>query len=492
MASVNELPDTNEADVFELLQDDTKENTRDRFLGSRVTVRDGEMKAYLLLQKPGTGDEFTRDEILGLMEKHGVVEGINSARVNAMVKKHIYGKEMLVAEGTPAVDGQDGYYEFFFKVKDNKKKEAPKIREDGSVDYTSVNVIDCVEEEDRIATYHPAVQGTEGFTVRGKVIQPKKAKELPRYLTKGCRYEEEDLSYYATESGRVEVSKARLTVVGLQEFKHDIDNVFGNVDFKGDVIVHGNVETGVHVKATRSITVDGVCEGGCITAGEDIVIKGGVMGSETAVLKCGGDFLAEFVEYATIEAKGNISANHFLDSQVSANGVVSATGTNGAIIGGNVFGLKGVEAKMIGNDAYVKTIVEAGVRDAIIKKKSALQKQSREASDRLEEMAMRADEIERKIRLGNADEFIMEERKNMVRERVEKKTELKLAEDELEEIERILSTSGGAAIKAEDTVFIGTIVTIDNQQLIVEEDKKRVEFRIDEDNGLVSRPIVDW
>ena len=103
-----------------------------------VMLRNNNMEAWLKLEKPEDGLEYTYSDIEKILSANGVVFGLNSSRINAMIKKGIYDREVLVATGKNPEEGQDGYFEFIFDVEKNTK---PAIREDGSVDYTSVNVI---------------------------------------------------------------------------------------------------------------------------------------------------------------------------------------------------------------------------------------------------------------------------------------------------------------------------------------------------------------
>ena len=133
-----------------------------------VMLRNSNMEAWLKLEKPEEGQTYGYSDIQDILTANGVVYGLNSSRINAMIKKGIYDREVLVATGKSPEEGQDGYYEFIFDVEKNKK---PVIREDGSVDYTSVNIITCVDVDDIIAMYHPAIKGSAGSDVKAKVLQ---------------------------------------------------------------------------------------------------------------------------------------------------------------------------------------------------------------------------------------------------------------------------------------------------------------------------------
>ncbi len=455
---------------------------------NRVIIKNNDMEAYLNLAPPPEGQYYDLEEMLAFIRSNGVTTGVSSSRVSAMIKKEIYNHDQLIAEGTHPVAGEDGYFEFFFEATGNGKKH-PKIREDGTVDYTSVNVIECVQAGDKLAVYHPAVKEQPGISVKGRPVPGKRAKELPPLRTTGCSYIEEELTYYADIEGRVEASKSKLLVTGVQEFKKDIDNVFGNISFNGDVIIHGGVSEGVSVKATRSITIEGVFHGDAIEAGEDIVVKGGVLGSNGTKIICKGDVLADFMEYVDVEADGDVSANYILDSKIVSKAVVHATGDKGSIVGGDVYGMRGVEARFLGNDVFLKTFISAGIKDDIIQIRKELAIREKELSVKFQEMKIRSDELERKVRLGTADEAMMAERQNLMREKIEKKAELQEMEQRTREFDELMRISEGAAVRAFDTAYEGVVVMVDNQQFVLTENRRGIEFVRDEAGNLLPKPI---
>jgi len=463
---------------------------------NRVILKDNDMKAYLYLSAPENG-EYDIDEILELLRKNGVREGINRSRISAIIKKHIYNIEQMVAEGTPAVDGVDGYFEFFFKPSGKGKKAPPLIREDGTVDYTSVNVIECVSAGDKLAVYHPAVKEKPGINVKGKLMPGRRAKELMPLRTTGCSYREDELTYYADIEGRVEATKAKLTVTSLQEINHDVDIVFGDINFKGDVIIHGSVSEGVSINATRSVTINGVFHGTSIYAGEDIVVQGGILGVNSMIsgnvetsVECGGDIMADFIQYAEVKASGNVSANYILDSVIVANDMVHATGEKGSIVGGDIYGMRGVDGRFLGNDVFLKTVIAAGVKESVAQRRKDLSRDEKKQSERLKEMQLRSDEIERNVRLGTANEGMMQERQKIMREKIEVKASLQAIQQKAQELDELIKAAGGAAVRAYDTAYEGVVVMVDSQQYVIEENKRAVEFVRDKEGNLLPFPLA--
>ncbi len=462
----------------------------DKRIDPRVTVRDGEMKAFIRLEKKTDGSVYTREEVMDILKEGGVVSGISESRLMAMIRKNMYGIEIQVAEGIPPQDGQDGYVEFLNGVAD--KKTAPEIRPDGSVDYTSVNVINSVSEGDLLAVYHPPVEGRAGVTVKGRKLLPRRGRNMKPLSTRGCTYNEEDMTYIADISGKVEISRTRISVVGIQEFNRSIDSVFGDISFKGDVLIHGNVQTGVTITATRSITINGVVESANINAGGDIIVKGGIRGAKATKIECGGDLFADYIEYARIRCKGSVSANVILDCDVTANSCVHATGGRGAIIGGRIYAMAGVDAMFIGNDAFLRTVVAVGVGEGIRKERRRLSSNMGEITDAMYKLQLQSEAVEHNIRMNGSSEELIEARQAILRSKIEADAQLSETTQKLNAMEDYIAKAEGAQVTVMDTVYPGCIILLDEQQLYIEDEKRRVEFIRDRYDNLVAHPIPQW
>ncbi|MBQ9437713.1 MAG: DUF342 domain-containing protein [Lachnospiraceae bacterium] len=324
--------------------------------GSYIRLGDEEMVAYLYLMPREEG--YTPDDIITFMQSMGVFEGYNRSNISAICHKNVYNREIVVAEGKPALKGQDGYYEYFF---DTSLHTSPDIREDGSVDYTSMNELPNVNAGDLLAVYHPAVPGENGFNVRGDAISAGSAKELPVLLGKGItRNEDDPNSYYSALDGKAEVSKNRLDVQPIYELHKDVDYAMGKVEFNGDVVIHGNVGTGVLIRAGRNVTITGTVEAAKIVAGGDIILQRGIQGNGKGQIAAKGSIMADFIENTEVEAQADIQSNTLLNSFVKADGTITVNGKKGMIIGGEASALTAIVASNIGNDSEVRTIVHAG------------------------------------------------------------------------------------------------------------------------------------
>lgn len=437
-----------------------------------VRVSYDEMEAYLTLSIPSIDSPYTFADIKKLLKDKGIVYGVDERAIMQMIEERIFNREILIAKGKPVVDGKDGYFEYNFDTNFNHK---PTIRPDGSVDYWSIHAVELVEEGQVIAIYHEPVAGENGATVKGKVKLAKRGKPLPPLTGKGFERSEDNHLYVATVSGKIEQKERRITISSVYEIYGNADISTGDIDFHGDVIIHGNVVSNITVKATGSITIDGVVEAANVYSKKDIVIRGGMAGKGVGTLKADGCIFANYIEYANVDAGGAIQVNSLLDSQVTCHDWLLVQGKTSGIVNGNAYASRGVEATFIGNESEIATEVSVGV--------------GREVFMRLRELEMKFQDLEeqaRKIEEGliKFEELaeVKEELKNdprrikLLRAKILLQTEQSGNNMELQKVRELIEISKGAVVKVTDTVFPGVRIMVDDKKVRVKDFQREVVF----------------
>jgi len=323
---------------------------------TRVRVDDDKMTAWIYLVPPKNGESYKVADLVDLLLHNGISYGHIMPRLNAMVKKGVYNRDIVVARGQKIEEGTDGYFEYFFDPEGNNGK--PKIREDGSVDYTAVNNVTNIKKGDKIAIYHPAMPGKDGILVDGTVSKTPMVKEQPPL--RGMSIVREDNVYFANETGKIVLNDNTIDIRNVHEISGDVDFNTGRVEFWGDITINGNVGAGAYIRCGRNLVINGVVESATIFSAGDITLKRGIQGNMQAMIKCRGNLMSNFIEQCTIEAEGFVDANYILNANVVSGKKVRVQGAKGSVIGGMVTGLLGVEAGDLGNESEVRTIVHAG------------------------------------------------------------------------------------------------------------------------------------
>ena len=439
----------------------------------KCNISEDSMTATVLITEPKAGEVITHEDVVMFLRQNGVISGLIYSEIEKAIKERTYYKDIVVAKGKNMIETQAGYYEFLFSMGEIKH---PTIRSDGSVDYQSMSVIQSVSPGDLLAVYHPAVPGSSGLDVKNREIRCKPVKELPPLKGSGFEVSFDGNSYKATMEGRVEYDNFKLHVRDLYELRKDLDLVTGRIDFRGDVVVHGNVRTGTYIRATKTVTVDGSVEAATIIAEGDIVLKKGMQGGGKAKLISGGNIYANFIEFTEVKAKGNVEANIILNSTISAGKSVIVRGKRGSIIGGTNYSVGEMIATNAGNAAEVRTTVASGISDEYEKRQHLLSSKAESAKDSIKKTKGEIEQI-RDVRLSSDPVEVKNAKINQLERRLKRDERLlEHVEKELKEIEDTMSVGSEASVVIEDTVHPGVKVIIDNKDMQVKNVMNHVRF----------------
>lgn len=439
----------------------------------KVRLSRDNMKAYLLLPRPEL-ENHDLNYILAVLKTVGISYGIKEDKISQMVEQQIYDQEVLVAEGQMPEDGVDGYYEYKFDMNFSKK---PKLKPDGSVDYWSIKMVEIVTEGQVIAEYHKSVQGKDGVDLRGKPILAKRGRDLVPLRGKGFERSEDGLVYTSMMDGKIEMSGERIIILPVYEINGDADLSVGNIDFRGDVIIHGSVCSGLTVKATGSVTVDGIVEGANIEAGKDIVLRSGVMGASRATIMANGNISAKFFEYTRVHANGTIQADVFLNCQVSCGESIVLNGKKASIIGGEVGAIESIEVDTLGSEGEVRTHVKIGNDMATRRRISVLQNKIKIEKTNLAK-------IEEGLKILK-DMKNDPRRTDLLRVKIRDTALLAGDEAELEKLLDQIERARGGVVRVTGNVYPGVRVDIDELRVLVKEHQERMEFVREQDKILM-------
>lgn len=438
-----------------------------------VRISYNELEAYILLPMVSAEESYSVAEVMEALTKSNVRYGVDQDKILEIIKDRIFGREVLVATGTPVVDGKDAFFKYKFNTDFNKK---PTVREDGSVDYWSIHAVEIVEEGQVIAIYNEPVDGENGMTVTGKVKVAKRGRPLPPLVGKGFERSEDGLIYTASVTGKIEMNKNRIMISTVYEVYGNVDLQTGNIDFRGDVIIHGNVTTGAKIKATGSITIDGTAEGCQLNAGKDIILRGGMIGGEKARIHARGNISAKFIEYSTVEAEGFIEATSAMNSTIVSYDKVFFNGRFASVVGGSVSGCAGIEANNFGNSTEIKTEICVGVHAKIRQRLRTLQMSIDDNHALVDKLNLGIQQFDEIAREKNIDGRNDERRVSLLRTRIAKQAEIASDSEELVRLNSIIERSRDAKVIVYNTVYPGVEVCINDSKAILKDEHSAVEF----------------
>lgn len=265
-----------------------------------------------------------------------------------------------VARGREAEPGRDGKLVWLVRRFSSRKESAPE-REFS--DFFTLGLFENIEVGTEIARIYKPSDGKDGIDVQGKIIPGRAGKAFNAKFDKTVELKtdperENYLSVVATVAGYVHEEGERFSVRDTMHISENLDWNMGHIDFVGHVKVMGDVQKGFHIKARGNIDIMGGVLGENVLASQgSISIKGFHLGSEKSTVAAKGDYSVGIAQGVSADVGGNIFiTKEARDCNLRAGlGVFAA---NAAIVGGSVWCVKGIEAKFLGNEVGVQTIIE--------------------------------------------------------------------------------------------------------------------------------------
>ncbi len=450
-------------------------------LAPKIQVSSNGLEATMTFKIPdGKSDvpKFTAAQLLGFLNNANVTFGIDQDMLVKLSNNPVYGRPVKVAEGSAQVQGTPGYFEYHFDTTVNRK---PTIRPDGTADYMSIKTIETVQEGDVIATYHPAVQGSRGMSVRGQILEPKPVRDLPPLIGRGFDRSSDNLTYTAKITGKIEVNQGKISISPVHEVQGDVGIETGNIKFNGDVIVHGGVHDGAVIDAAGNVIIHGLIEDCDIRAGKDLFLLSGVKGNEKTIIDCRGSVTAQFIEYAIITCGGDITADYFFKSKVSCDGRIELSGNNASIIGGYVSAVQGIEVNDIGNSFGTTTNVAVGVDIERAAEYEMLAKKIQAISANVQKIKKGIEEFDR---LGKERGINYKEdprRMQLLRVRIRDEAVVLEETKKLSRLKEVIMSGRGATIKVYRRLHAGSNISIDDHHVTIQDLHERIEIEKSEE-----------
>ncbi|MCD6552087.1 FapA family protein [Thermotoga sp.] len=318
------------------------------------TVSEDRMQAYAVIRKERPNEPpLSKEEFLSALYSAGIRYGIREEIIDDLIRSPVYNTPVLIAEGTPPIDGEDGKVELL-------KKVTEVVQSDGRVDLREIPAKQrvIVKRGEVIARIVPPTSGKEGKDVFGNPVRPKPGK-MPEYHL-GYNVAMKDNEIIATKSGILTVeSNGTIHVNDTLEVKA-VDYSTGNIDFPGKVVIKGDVKPDFVVRAQEDIVVKGVIEAATVVSFAGSVTAGGIKGREKAFVKAKKTIKTVFIESAEVEAEEVAVEKNIENSTVKAHSV-TVTGSKGSIRGGVTIARVKVETFQLGSPIGIKTRVEVGV-----------------------------------------------------------------------------------------------------------------------------------
>lgn len=444
-----------------------------------VGITAGDMEARITMMAPGLGGcDISEEGLADILRGNQVVYGIKEDVLRDIIDRPMYKESILVAEGTPPEDGRDAYIQYDFETDPSQMR----MREssDGRVDFKEMNTIQNVVEGQPLARKIPAENGKSGSTVTGKMLPAKNGKDILLPLGNNVRAGDDGVTILAELNGQVVFSAGKINVEPVYVVSGNVNVTTGNIIFLGTVIINGNVEDGLTVKAEGNIEVKGTVEKAELDAEGDIIVHQGIQGKNGGIVRSGKNVFARFIENCSIESGDSvIVSDGIVNSNVDAFKRIICNGKRAHIVGGRLRATEEINAKSIGSpEGGTETICEVGFDP---KSKEQLELLAANRTAATEELAQLQLNLQTLINIKKQRKSLPEDKESQLNDLMERRKELtealKRDKEEWDRIQEFLnSLKAVGRVSASQKLYPGTRIIIRELEEQVRDECKAVTF----------------
>ena len=335
-----------------------------------LEITGDKLQLLLTLMPPEGGRPIEEKDIQAAAASMGVVALLDSAAIRVALEAGSC-EAREIARGVAPVQGETARFDSLVK----QARPALADNEDERVDLRDLGNLLLVNPGTALMRRTPARTGKDGMDVLGKPVAAEPVVDTPYAsdLT-GVAVDPNDPNLLlAVIAGSPRVLPNGVSVSPVVDVDA-VDLHSGNVTFDGSLRVSGDIRTGMTVRVTGDVVVQGTIEAAHVEAGGDVIVKGGIIGKseashggdpgDIASVRTKGAVHARYIQNAIVEAATEVVVESGIrQSDVSAGErVVVGTPTGqGSISGGRTRALQSVNTAILGAPAGTSTVVQVGL-----------------------------------------------------------------------------------------------------------------------------------
>lgn len=440
------------------------------------------MVAWCMLMPPSDpAAKLDKAALEAALQSSNITTGIDDNVISYLAETPPYFVLIPCASGTPVQEGEDGRIVEHFP---RQLTRSVKMDEKGVADYRALNYVQVVNEGDLICDIIPPKEGRAGVRVDGTIAEPRVCKAAVPPAGANTVISEDGTKLLAAKGGHLEHDGTKFQIKLILDIPTDVDYNTGNIDYQGDVHIHGDVRGTFTVKATGNITVDGLVEAATVEADGDILISCGVLGDNNAVIKAGGNVRAKYIDNCVVSAGKSVFADCIMSSQVSSDESIQVNTGRGVIIGGTLSAANSIKARVVGTESGRKTEIELGSLSYATTEKGIDTEELREYVEELNKLEQdiaflvkrqKLEEGDGKLKLNSRLEAALK-RKAVICPRIEELS------DRQQELDAMRPDAAKCRFEA-STVYPPTMITISGAMWKFEETKNSCVAILNKDTG---------
>jgi uncharacterized protein (DUF342 family) len=436
-----------------------------------VIIDDDQSTARVSLFPPrGAATLLTPDTVVEQLDAAGVAFGINYEKIGEGVfacnteRRTVYALE--VAHQRPPRDAVEEHLAVVY----SPDEEPPEERA-GRVDHHAWSRVPIVPAGTVLARVIPAVPGRDGITVTGEPI-PHRTKK-PTHIEAGDNTVRADHEVRAAIDGVFSQKNGSVAISPLLEVREDVDYGTGNIDFNGDVLLHGSVADGFTITCTGALRSEHTLDVFGVQCGS-LEVRQGIIGHGDAVAVVDGPLKTRFLQNATIQAAGSVSVGaSVLASRITTNEKIHM-GRNSSVIGSVMRSSEGVVAYNIGSPGAAATELYLGIDFDVDRRLSEIRDYSITLGTHLRDV---------RLRLQRHPEDTQRQRLTDMQNKLQ--TAITQLGQQAGDLVAELDRNENADLIVQGTVYTGTYIEICHRSLHVDRPLKACRIYLDRSSGSV-------
>jgi uncharacterized protein len=449
----------------------------------KITFAADNQAVYLTLREdPQTTPHVTSSDVLNELASRGVTYGIKQDIIEITLEfymQHGIGEEnLLIAEGKPAVPGENGRIEYLVKEAVVDLRPMP----DGSIDYRETNSMTKVKKGQPVARCVSPSSGIDGMDVLGKVSWAKHGQPAQFPKIANTEIDRNDPALLvSTIDGCVVFKGNSIEITACCDIRGNVDFSTGNVRFEGSVNIGGDVKSGFEVVAAGSVTVHGVVEDATIRAGGDVIVKSGFIGSGKGLITSGHDVKLGFIRNQKVVAEGTISVEkEALDASLHANKAIIVRGSGLGLAGGRAFAKEAMVLSKLGTEAEIKTELRLGNDPELARQIEELKSRLADLSQKSAYFASQLREIENsKKKSKDLFTALIDKMEKVMDQKTNIDIEAEKVQKQLDALVAGCKPSACPVLKVLGNVFPGTVLVINDVRRVIDQPLKRRLFEVE-------------
>lgn len=445
----------------------------------QIEISADRMRATMIVSRPRPGGRHLQvADVMQALKANGVQFGFKEQTIEKALEEEIYATPVVVAEGKPPQHGRDGYIDY--KVRIEKKVEF-KEDESGRIDFLQRDLVENVIQGQVLAELVPAQRGQEGRDLFNKILPARDGKPVTLRPGPGTMLSDDGRKLLAEKNGQVIYRGGILSVHDVFTVHGDVGISTGNITFLGSIVVTGNIEDNMHVKAAGGIEVAGTIQKAYVEAEGDIIVRQGIIGRDQAqVESTAGSVFGKFLQNAVCFAERDVvMAENIMHSRVYAGGNVVCNGKRAQVVGGEIICGGIVRVKSLGAMAATPTKVIAGVNPRAMQQLKQIAQIEKQLKEKLEQTEINLRTLQQQK--AAAPEAFSEAKEEQLVKTIAFRDKLneRLREAMIEAAniaEYMKEAQSTGAVHVEKTVYPGVTIEINGASFVVQDEYNNVSF----------------